>query len=636
MGADRGVVEILLYLSCRDLIICLDLIGSCHLWAVGFEGMAVSKRQIASGFVLCVVASVFICFPWLGPPLCLSLAQQPVSYEVAFRGVEDGKLKSLMEEVSNTVQMRDRPPASLGLLEARMNQDLSRLKEVLSSQGFYGGDVSGELDSASVPVRVIFKVIAGPPYHLESVTVDLSEEERETQVNLPGPSDVGLPSGMVALSKPIVDASVKLAATLRNQGYAFAQVTDRKVWVDHRARSVRVAYTVRLGPEVEFGETHVTGLKAVSEDYVLRRLPWKTGDRFAADLMEEAQRRIVETGLFGLVRVSHGVTIDEKGRLPMAIEVKERKHRSVKAGVSYNSDVGPGGKAGWENRNLLGDAERLNFSVEATGIGVQGEAGFRRPDFLRTDQALVFTGILKTENPDAYQSTSLDVVTQVERVFSKQLSGAIGVGARISKVEQFGEDQRTALLYLPSRLDWKTTDRPLDPTRGGWLSLELAPYQDFNREDLRFFKAYGRYSRYVLLLDPFVLLAFKGVVGTFGGANRDDIPADLRFYAGGGGSIRGYPYQKVGPLEDHEPKGGRSLVEVSAEVRFKITEKVGLVAFLDGGNAFASSFPDPGETLRWGAGGGVRYYTPVGPLRLDVGVPLQWTGRDRRPLSSLH
>ena len=127
----------------------------------------------------------------------------------------------------------------------------------------------------------------------------------------------------------------------------------------------------------------------------------------------------------------------------------------------------------------------------------------------------------------------------------------------------------------------------------------------------------------MLLLDPVVLLALKGVVGTIGGANRDDVPADLRFYAGGGGSIRGYPYQKVGPLEDHEPKGGRSLVEVSAEVRFKITEKIGLVAFLDGGNAFASSFPDPGETLRWGAGGGVRYYTPVGPLRLDVGVPLE-------------
>ncbi len=578
--------------------------------------------RIARGVVLCAAASVFICFPWLVSPFCLSFAQEPVSYKVEIRGIENGNLKNLMEEVSNCVQMKDQPPASLGLLEMRMKQDLTRLKEVLSSQGFYGGQVSGELDRVSVPATVIFKVNPGLPYHLESVTVKLSEEERERQVSLPGPSDMGLPLGKVALSKPIVDASMKIAMKLQNQGYAFAQVTDRKVWVDHTTRSVRVAYTVRLGPEIEFGETRVTGLETVAEDYVLRRLPWKMGDRFAEDLMEEAQRRIVETGLFGLVRVSHGVTLDEKGRLPVAIEVKERKHRTVKAGISYNSDVGPGGKVSWENRNLFGDAERLNFSVEATGIGLQGEAGFRRPDFLRTDQALVFRAVLKREDPDAYRSESFDVNSQVERLFSKQLSGAIGVGVRLSKVDQFEEDQQTALFYVPSRLEWKTMDRPMDPTQGGWLTIDLAPYQDLGEQDLRFFKAYGRYSRYLLLLDPNLLLALKGVVGTIGGASRDNVPADLRFYAGGGGSIRGYPYQKVGPLEDGEPKGGRSLVEVSAEVRFKVTEKIGLVAFLDGGNAFASSFPDPGETLRWGVGGGIRYYTPVGPLRLDVGIPL--------------
>lgn len=585
--------------------------------------MPISKRQIVRGVLFWVLASALFGFPWSDSPFHLSLAQQPLSYEVEIRGVEDRKLKALLEEVSNTVQMKDRPPASLGLLEVRMKQDLPRLKAVLSSQGFFGGEVNGELDRESAPVTVTFDVKAGPPYQLESVTVSLSEEEREAAVNLPGPSDLGLPLGEVALSKPIADAGAKIEAMLRNQGYAFARLTDRKVWVDHATRSVRVAYTVHPGPRVEFGGIHVTGLETVSEDYVLRRVPWKTGDRFSTDLMGEAQKRIAETGLFGLIRVSHEMSLDEKGRLPVAIEVKERKHRTIKAGVSYNSDFGPGGKAGWENRNFLGGAERLGFSYEATGISHQGEAGFRKPDFLRTDQALVLSGVLKTEQPDAYRSTSFDVISQVERLFSRQLSGAVGVGARISEVEQFGEAQQTALFYVPSRLDWKTTDRPLDPSRGGWLSLELAPYQDFSGEDLRFFKAYGRYSRYMLLQDPFVLLALKGVVGTIGGANRDDIPADLRFYAGGGGSIRGYPYQKVGPLEEDEPKGGRSLVEVTAELRFKVTDKIGIVTFLDGGNAFSSSFPDPGEPLRWGAGAGLRYFTPVGTLRLDVGIPLE-------------
>lgn len=585
--------------------------------------MPISKRQIASGALFWVLASALFFFPWPGSSSHLSLAQPPLSYEVEIRGVQDGKLKDLLREVSNIVQMKDRPPASLGLLEVRMKQDLPRLKAVLSSQGFFGGEVSGRLGTSTTPVTVTFEVNVGLPYHLESVTVTLSEAAREKEVSLPGPHDIGLPLGAVALSKPIADAGAKIEAMLRNQGYAFAHVTDRKVWVDHATRSVRVAYTVHPGPQVEFGETRVTGLQTVSEDYVLRRVPWKIGDRFSTDLMGEGQKRIAETGLFGLIRVSHEASLDEKGRLPVAVEVKERKHRTIKAGVSYNSDFGPGVKAGWENRNFLGGAERLGFSYEATGISHQGEAGFRKPDFLRTDQALVLSGVLKTEQPDAYRSTSFDVISQVERLFSRQLSGAVGVGVRLSEVEQFGEDQQTALFYVPSRLDWKTTDRPLEPSRGGWLALELAPYQDMSGEDLRFVKAYARYSRYMLLLDPFLLLALKGVVGTIGGANRDDIPADLRFYAGGGGSIRGYPYQKVGPLQEDEPKGGRSLVEVSAEVRLKVTEKIGLVTFLDGGNAFSSSFPEPGDPLRWGTGAGVRYFTPVGTLRLDVGIPLE-------------
>jgi translocation and assembly module TamA len=102
-----------------------------------------------------------------------------------------------------------------------------------------------------------------------------------------------------------------------------------------------------------------------------------------------------------------------------------------------------------------------------------------------------------------------------------------------------------------------------------------------------------------------------------------DIPADERLYAGGGGSIRGYAYQSVGPLdEDDDPIGGRSVLELSAELRMKLTDRIGLVTFLDGGSAFESTFPDSSEKLQWAAGLGFRYFTAIGPLRLDVGFPL--------------
>ena len=111
-------------------------------------------------------------------------------------------------------------------------------------------------------------------------------------------------------------------------------------------------------------------------------------------------------------------------------------------------------------------------------------------------------------------------------------------------------------------------------------------------------------------------------MGATSGAERDEIPADIRFYAGGGGSIRGYAYKSVGPRHENQPLGGRSVAGLSSELRMNVTDTMGFAAFVDGGGVFESSFPDFGETFRWGAGLGLRYLTPVGPLRLDIGVPL--------------
>ncbi|MDY7036981.1 MAG: BamA/TamA family outer membrane protein, partial [Thermodesulfobacteriota bacterium] len=177
--------------------------------------------------------------------------------------------------------------------------------------------------------------------------------------------------------------------------------------------------------------------------------------------------------------------------------------------------------------------------------------------------------------------------------------------------------------YLPVHLRWDTSDHLLDPSRGGRMALHVAPFYDFREEDLFFHKGSVRLSRYMAVSEaPPVVLALGATVGLMSGAERDEIPADIRFYAGGGGSIRGYAFQSVGPTHDDQPIGGRSLITMTAELRIKITERMGLVTFIDGGSAFESAFPDFEETLQWGGGLGFRYFTAIGPLRLDVGIPL--------------
>jgi translocation and assembly module TamA len=196
----------------------------------------------------------------------------------------------------------------------------------------------------------------------------------------------------------------------------------------------------------------------------------------------------------------------------------------------------------------------------------------------------------------------------------------------LSQVEQIGEENYRQI-FLPLYFKWDTGDDLLDPTRGGRLFLQVMPFFDVTGSDSDFIKGYARYRHYIpVLKKPLLTLAGKVSIGVIEGSGLVSIPADERFYAGGGGSIRGYAYQSVGPLVAGDPIGGQSLIELSAEVRVKLTDHLGLVGFLDGGSAFADTIPDSSQDLRWGSGAGLRYFTPIGPLRFDVAVPL-----NRRP-----
>jgi translocation and assembly module TamA len=203
------------------------------------------------------------------------------------------------------------------------------------------------------------------------------------------------------------------------------------------------------------------------------------------------------------------------------------------------------------------------------------------------------------------------------------MKAGAGLGYKYSRVKQFGVEDEFSLISLPGRFTWDTSDDLLDPTRGGRLNLRLAPFFDTFKGSLGFVKGYGSYSRYLKISKkPFLVLAGRAALGSIWGEERDSIPADERWYAGGGGSVRGFAYQFAGPLFDGDPIGGRSLLELSFELRAKVTKKIGIVTFIDGGSAFKAEFPDFKEDLRWGGGVGVRYYTPIGPVRLDVAVPL--------------
>jgi translocation and assembly module TamA len=547
-----------------------------------------------------------------------------VRYQVQIRGIEDRELRELLQEVSETRRLMDRPPPSLTRLRRRAEDDRARLQRALRSEGYYGATIDLSIDEAAAPVQVDFRVDPGPRYRLRNVGIEVTPPPAD--LSLPSLQELGIAPGTPAVAQTILGAETRLVGHARSRGHALAEAGERRAIVDHDADTMDLTLRLVAGPLVRFGAIEVVGLTAVERDFVERRLPWRQGDLITSERLAEGQRALRETDLFATIRTRLGTTPDAAGRLPVTVVVSERKHRSIEVGVRYRTDEGPGGNVALEHRNFFGRGERVRLDLDASPIAGFLIGSFRKPDVWMRDLALLTEAELAYQNPDAYESRSATARVGLERRFREGMTAAGAVAFRAEQVEEAnsGRDESFGLVSLPVRFNWDRSDNLLDPSRGGRLSIDNEPFVDTFGNDLVFNKSRLQYAHYLQVLkSPRVVLAGRSAIGTLFGASRADVPADLRFYAGGGGSVRGFGFQEAGELdEENDPIGGRSLFEVSGEVRARVTDTIGIVAFVDAGAAFTSPYPDFDDQLRIGAGPGIRYFSPIGPVRLDVGFPV--------------
>ncbi len=543
-----------------------------------------------------------------------------IVYRVEITGVEDKRLHDLLHQVSDAAALVKRLPASIAHLERRMERDIGRFRDVLHGKGYYAATVRGHIDEATAPVTLRYQIEPGPPYVLEAVHIE--PETTPPQLSMPTAADLGLTTGKTAEAKPIRDAQHRLTRLCKEQGFPFAKVADRRVVVDHAEKNVRVTFKLEPGPSADFGPTNFDGLRQVSSAFVRSKLPWIEGDPYNAALLDKLQSALTRTGLFSMVRVTPGDAL-EQGRIPVHVTVTECKHRTVSAGIGYKTDEGPGAQASWEHRNLLHHGETLRLAATMSEIEKSFETTFRKPAFRRDDQSLLLNLRAGYDNPDAFESRSVAAEFTLERAMNEKLTLGRSILLRNARIDQFDKVRHFSLLAFRGRLDLDRSNNRYDPHRGYRISAQGAPYLDLGEADFAFFKTTLAYTHYVPLVpEGKLVLAARSRIGAMLGAGKLNTPADERYYAGGGDSIRGYPYQSIGPLRYGDPLGGRSLAELSAELRYRINQRFGVVTFVDGGTAFDSELPDLGDTMRWGAGVGARVYTPVGPFRFDIAVPV--------------
>ena len=559
----------------------------------------------------------------------------PLPYAVTFSAPGAGwGLERSLRQASELVGKQKSPVSGVVGLVARARQDIVSLTAVLYESAHYAGEVFVTVDGKPLAKVDPFATISTHPVPV-TITVKPGAEFVFGKVSAtPLPAGItleslGLVPGDPARSSVVVDAETKLVEAWKNAGHPLAVAIPRSTVADHRTDTLDVSLAVNPGPRANFGRVTVSGTQNVDANLVLARAGID-GGLYSEKVVKRATKRLRDLGVFASVEVTPANKLAADGTIPITITVSERKPRVIGASVTYSNTEGLGSGVFWTHRNLFGGAEHLKLSASISRL-LDGAfdpdfrlAGtFRKPAVIdpMTDFTLNVAGYRETT--DAYRVTALQGEAGLEHTFSDTLTGSLGLEIARSQTVEPTVTEEHLLTTLTGKLDWDTRDNKLDPTSGhralfsaapAYDYLERTPYATFT-SDVSGYWGFGDMDRFVL--------AGRAAVSVLTVDDVTKVAADRRLYSGGAGSVRGYAYQNIGPRDSSgNIVGGRSSVLFSGELRYRATDTIGLVAFIDAGNAYASILPKLGG-LKVGVGAGLRYLTPVGPIRLDVAVPLQ-------------
>ncbi|HVY13749.1 MAG TPA: autotransporter assembly complex family protein [Rhodopila sp.] len=566
-------------------------------------------------------------------------AADPQPYTVTVKPTGNSALDSALTGSSTLISLRESAPVAGFALVQRALQDEQRFTTALQSYGYYKATIRVMIDNhpvddptlptliedapANPPVPVVVSFDLGPQFILGKVSI-----EGTVPPDVPG--HLQIKTGDPAEAAPVLMAQGRLLDALKRDGYPLAKVPTPIAILHPDRNQLDVTFHPDAGPQADIGPITLTGLKDMHESFVRKRLLLHQGERYNPDTIEKARADLSSLGVFSVVRVETPDHLDPQGQIPVTFDFTERPLHAVDFGVSYSTDLGIGLSAGWHDRNLFGNGEQLNLTAmnqlggnAVTKPGYQFGAQFLKPDFLARDQTLEVDLTAVKQSLQAYDQTALIEKLALNRKLSEHWTASLGILGEQESILQEDVRRTYNLVGLPATLRFDDTNSLLEPTRGIRAALSVTPMQSLGQPDATFFITQLTGSTYLDLSgNGRSVLALRGLVGKVLGAGVFSLPPDQRFYAGGSGTVRGYRYQTLGPqFPDGNPTGGTAISTGTVEFRQRFLESFGVVGFLDVGQVSASGSP---FSSQWhaGAGVGARYYTSIGPIRLDVAVPL--------------
>jgi translocation and assembly module TamA len=585
-----------------------------------------------------------------------SPARADIPYVVTISVSGDAKgVRRGIEANSLLVELKDVPPQTAGELIGRANTDLTRIVAILYENAFYGGTITIRTAGRSVaepaaegtitraaaagPVPVEIAVDPGPLFRFGRIAYLGLPPDR----SLLDPARLLIRPGEPAKSGVILDEERGIVRQLGEQGYPLARVASRDVVADHRTHTLDVTLKIDTGRQAVLGKTTVEGATSVDAAFLAGLAPYRPGESFDTRTLERYRDRLRRIPILASASVRTGEQIDGAGAIPVIVEVSERKPRVIGGGAYWSTDEGGSVNGYWAHRNLFGKSEELRFEGEVGRIGVTDfrdvdlrfVTRFTKPGAPTPADDLLASMMLVRESPEAYSRRAFVADARIRRAIDRNLTIEGGIEfelSRIAYVSPLTPDTDYALIGIPLLASYDNTDDRLDPSRGYRATLAAEPMADLNSGGSIFAigKATGSAYRELDERRRFVVAA-RVAAGSIAGAPLTAIPGNRRFYAGGGGSVRGFAFQSASPRDGlGNIIGGRSLFESSVELRIRINDMLGVVPFIDAGRAFAAPFPDFSQGLKVGAGVGLRYLTPIGPIRVDVAVPVNRSPEDPR------
>ena len=588
------------------------------LWPNCHRDGDILKRLIATGLDL-----IFLAAPSGAAQLDLNLPA-------------DEDLQDSLRNASLTVQAIDENETERRNLVAAAQSDYRRLLAVLFEAGHFGPVISIKIDGveaanlpavgSSNPIGTIrIDVQPGPRFLFR--TAEVGPLASGTEI------PEGFAPGQIAGTDVLRRTSSASVEAWRNIGHAKARLADQEIVADHDVDRLDARLIIAPGPKLSYGPIFVEGAKDVREGQILKIADLRQGQTFDPGQIQASAQRLQRTGAFQSVAIVESEEIGPADTLNMAIQVVERLPRRIGFGAEIATDEGISTSAYWLHRNLTGYADSLR--IEGAVDGIAGNSGgadysltfaYNRPATFNPETDLFVNGGIERVDEEDFSSDRAYIEGGARRIVSDEFQYSYGIGYEYSQDRDAFGDRNFSIASFPLEMTYNRRNDNLDPSDGYYIEAGLRPFFGFETAgtgaiftaDLRGYQGFGA--------DDGTVIAARLQLGSVVGPELNEIPSKYLFYSGGGGTVRGQEYQALGvTLPGGDKVGGKSFVGLSTELRQKVTKKIGIVGFVDYGMISADAGFSDGESHA-GAGLGVRYNTGIGPIRLDLGVPVSGPG----------